>query len=436
MKIRSRLLLQNLNILLCTVLVTTCASLLFGFFYLEAVKAPMKGGRIETEFFLMENGSLLHASEDLTAIQVKEILMDMAMNKAVYELKGQSYTADIEEFYAPSGDNYQLVTLTPLINMDRFYQVLIVFVICAFLVAFGIVSLVTQQRNNQMIIQPIVKLRQDAERLSAGELDISIADEGEGEVRELCEAIELLRIKLKESVYYKEKYDDNRKFLVSSISHDLKTPVTAVRGYLEGILDGIADTPERREKYLSAALFKTELITAMIEDLLLYSKLDLGQVPFDFETVDLGGYLADSAEDMRFAFEAEGKTLTFDNQLDGTVFARIDPVRFRRVVQNIVDNARKHTAENTGRLDMILRGGKNQVVLDFRDNGHGIPKEDLPRIFNRFYRADTARKIEGSSGLGLAIAKQMVEGMDGRIWAVSEVGKGTSILISLKRVEA
>ena len=436
MKIRSRLLLQNLNILLCTVLVTTCASLLFGFFYLEAVKAPMKGGRIETEFFLMENGSLLHASEDLTAIQVKEILMDMAMNKAVYELKGQSYTADIEEFYAPSGDSYQLVTLTPLINMDRFYQVLIVFVICAFLVAFGIVSLVTQQRNNQMIIQPIVKLRQDAERLSAGELDISIADEGEGEVRELCEAIELLRIKLKESVYYKEKYDDNRKFLVSSISHDLKTPVTAVRGYLEGILDGIADTPERREKYLSAALSKTELITAMIEDLLLYSKLDLGQVPFDFETVDLGGYLADSAEDMRFAFEAEGKTLTFDNQLDGTVFARIDPVRFRRVVQNIVDNARKHTAENTGRLDMILRGGKNQVVLDFRDNGHGIPKEDLARIFNRFYRADTARKIEGSSGLGLAIAKQMVEGMDGRIWAVSEVGKGTSILISLKRVEA
>lgn len=436
MKIRSRLLLQNLNILLCTVLVTTCASLLFGFFYLEAVKAPMKGGRIETEFFLMENGSLLYATENLTAIQVKEILMDMAMNKAVYELKGHSYTADIEEFYAPSGDSYQLVTLTPLINMDRFYQVLIVFVICAFLVTFGIVSLVTQQRNNQMIIQPIVQLRQDAERLSAGELDISIADEGEGEVRELCEAIELLRIKLKESVYYKEKYDDNRKFLVSSISHDLKTPVTAVRGYLEGILDGIADTPERRDKYLQAALSKTELITAMIEDLLLYSKLDLGQVPFDFETVNLGGYLADSAEDMRFAFEAEGKCLAFDNQLDGTVFVRIDPARFRRVVQNIVDNARKHTAENIGRLDMILRGGKNQVVLDFRDNGHGIPKEDLPRIFDRFYRADTARKIEGSSGLGLAIAKQMVEGMDGRIWAVSEVGKGTSILISLKRVEA
>lgn len=436
MKIRSRLLLQNLNILLCTVLVTTCASLLFGFFYLEAVKVPLKGGRIETEFFLMENGNLLHATRDLTTIQVKEILMDMEMNKAVYKLKGQSYTADVEDFRSPDGGSYQLVTLTPLINMDRFYQVLIVFVICAFLVAFGIVSLATQRRNNQMIVQPIVQLRQDAERLSGGDLDISIADEGEGEVRELCEAIEILRIKLKESVYYKEKYDDNRKFLVSSISHDLKTPVTAVRGYLEGILDGVADTPERRDKYLQAALSKTELITAMIEDLLLYSKLDLGQVPFDFEIIDLGGYLADSVEDMRFAFEAEGKTLTFENQLAGRTLVRIDPSRFRRVVQNIVDNARKHTAQHTGRLDIILRGRGNQVILDFRDNGHGIAKEELPRIFDRFYRADAARRIEGSSGLGLAIAKQMVEGMDGRIWAVSEVGEGTGILISLKRVEA
>lgn len=436
MKIRSRLLLQNLSILLCTVLVTTCASLLFGFFYLEAVKVPMEGGRIKAEFFLMENGNLLHASENLTNLQVKDILMDMEMNKAVYDIKGRSYTAEVEEFRSASGDSYQLITLTPLVNMDQFYQVLIAFIICAFLVTFCIASLVVQRHNKRMIIQPIVRLRQDAERLSTGELDISIADEGEGEVRELCEAVELLRIKLKESVYYKEKYDDNRKFLVSSISHDLKTPVTAVRGYLEGILDGIADTPGKREKYLRAALAKTELITAMIEDLLLYSKLDLGQVPFDFETVELGGYLADSADDMRFAFEEEGKRLTFDNQLDGAVYVRIDPARFKRVVQNIVDNARKHTQPNTGRLDMILRGGKGQVVLDFRDNGHGIAKEELPRIFDRFYRADAARKAEGSSGLGLAIAKQMVEGMDGRIWAVSEPGEGTSILISLKRVEA
>ncbi len=435
MKIQSRLLAQNLNILLCTVFITTCVSLLFGYLYLEAVKVPIKGGRIETEFILLKNNELLYATKDLSNLQVKDILMDMEMNKAVYQIKGANYTADTEEFRTNAGDGYQLITLTPLVNMDRFYQVLIAFIICAFLVTFIIASLVAQRQNKKTIIQPIVRLRQEAERLSGGELNIEIADEGEGEVRELCQAVELLRLKLKESVYYKEKYDDNRKFLVSSISHDLKTPVTAVRGYLEGILDGVADTPEKREKYLRAALSKTTLISSMIADLLLYSKLDLGQIPFDFEMVELGGYLADSVEDMRFSFETEGKKIALENRMGNQVFVRIDPARFRRVVQNIIDNARKHTQAGTGALDIVLRGDRRQVVLEFRDNGHGIAKEDLPRIFDRFYRADAARRIEGSSGLGLAIAKQMVEGMGGRIWAVSEVGKGTSILISWKRVD-
>lgn len=435
MKIRTRLLTQNLNILLCTVFITTCASLLFGYFYLEAVKVPIKGGRIETEFILLQDGELLYATKDLTALQVKDILMDMEMNKAVYQIKGSNYTANTEEFRTNDGDSYQLITLTPLVNMDQFYQVLIAFIICAFLVTFVIASMVVQRQNKKTIIQPIVRLRQEAERLSGGELNIEIADEGEGEVRELCQAVELLRLKLKESVYYKEKYDDNRKFLVSSISHDLKTPVTAVRGYIEGILDGVADTPEKRGKYLRAALSKTTLMSSMIEDLLLYSKLDLGQIPFDFETVELSGYLADSVEDLRFAFEAEGKKLALENKTGGQVFVRIDPARFRRVVQNITDNARKHTQPDTGTLGIVLRSDRGQVILEFRDNGHGIAKEDLPRIFDRFYRADAARRIEGSSGLGLAIAKQMVEGMGGRIWAVSEIGKGTSILISWKKVE-
>ena len=434
MKIRERLLLQNLSILLCTVFVTTCASLLFGYFYLEAVKAPIAGGQIETEFILLENGDLLHAAEGLSDMQVKGILMDMQMGKAVYQINDSNYTAEVEEFQTVHGDTYQLITLTPLVNMDQFYQVMVAFIICAFLITFAIASLAMQRQNNRLIVQPIVRLRQDAEALSAGELDIPIADEGEGEVRQLCEAVELLRIKLKESVYYKEKYDDNRKFLVSSISHDLKTPVTAVRGYLEGILDGIADTPEKRDRYLQAALAKTDLITAMIADLLLYSKLDLGQVPFAFETVDLGGYLADAVEDMRFAFEAEEKRIAFENQVEGSVMVRLDPARFHRVVQNIADNARKHTEAGVGALEICLRQEKNRVVIEFCDNGHGIAKEELPHIFDRFYRADAARKIEGSSGLGLAIAKQLVEGMDGRIWAVSQLGKGTSILISLKRV--
>ena len=110
----------------------------------------------------------------------------------------------------------------------------------------------------------------------------------------------------------------------------------------------------------------------------------------------------------------------------------LDMNRFGRVIQNILDNAKKNIAHGSGRVDVTLRRKLHNVILEIHDNGVGIKEEELPHIFDRFYRADSARKIRGSSGLGLAIAKQIVEGLDGRIWATSVYGKGTSILISLK----
>ena len=201
------------------------------------------------------------------------------------------------------------------------------------------------------------------------------------------------------------------------------------------MLDGVADTPEKQRMYLQKAVDKTVLIGTMIEDLLLYSKLDLNQLPFDMERVNIRQYIAFSVEDNAFAFEREKKKLSLSNELDGEVFVSVDPKRFRRVVQNILDNARKHILEETGVVTVRLRQTSSSVIIEFADNGEGIRKEDLPHIFDRFYRADSARKIEGSSGLGLAIAKQIVNGMDGRIWATSEFGEGSSIMISLRKVK-
>lgn len=173
----------------------------------------------------------------------------------------------------------------------------------------------------------------------------------------------------------------------------------------------------------------------MIEDLLLYSKLDLNQIPFKKEKVDITKHIESCVDDNLAEFERENKKIIFENQLPDLPFVIIDSAKFERVFQNIMDNAKKNIEKQFGQLTITLRETNASVIIDFKDNGKGISKEDLPYVFERFYRADSARTVEGSSGLGLAIAKQIVEGLGGRIWAVSEVDKGTSIIISLKKVK-
>jgi signal transduction histidine kinase len=142
-----------------------------------------------------------------------------------------------------------------------------------------------------MIVSPLHNLQKAAAEISQGNLDHPIAEEGDKEIQALCRDLETMRLKLKDSVYTQLKYEDNRKMLVSSISHDLKTPVTTIKGYIEGILDGVANTPEKTARYLNTAYLKAGQIDQMIDDLLLYAKLDLNQLPFNFERIDISLYL-------------------------------------------------------------------------------------------------------------------------------------------------
>lgn len=431
MNLKRRLFSQNMLVLLCTVVITSCISLAFGYFYTQANKIPTGSGAAHTDIIVLRGAELLYSTGGLSPARAQEIVMYHEMGQKTCEYNNMQYSLDVEEF-SKQGD-YRIIKLSPILNTSEFYQFMIGFVVVVFFITFLAASLVSQRYNLENIVRPIVNLKRQTELLSEGELDTAVPDEGEGEVRELCRSVEQLRLKLKESIYYQEKYDDNRKFLVSSISHDLRTPVTAIRGYVEGVLDGVADTAGKRERYLRAALDKTALMSSMIDDLLLYSKLDLNQLPFDMEKVDIAAYMEDCVADNRLAFEREDKTVSLQNGLDRPVQVIMDSARMRRVVQNILDNARRHIEPGMGAVTAELREVGATVIVECRDNGSGIPQKDLPHVFDRFYRADNARKAEGSSGLGLAIAKQMVEGMGGRIWATSEPGRGTSIMVSLRK---
>ncbi|AOZ90811.1 sensor histidine kinase [Paenibacillus crassostreae] len=300
-----------------------------------------------------------------------------------------------------------------------------------FLLVYIAMSAYISRKITKGIIQPIERLKEAAIQISEGELNSFIPEEGNGELLELCKALEQMRIKLKESIDLQQKYDKNRSFLVSSISHDLKTPVTSIKGYIEGILDGVANTPEKKQQYLLTAQRKANLINTMIEDLLLYSKLDLKQMPFNKQPIDFVSYITDGIQENMELLKSNRVRMETEFNINNNSMVYLDSDRFMRVVQNIIDNALHYHERQDPVITIMLRETYSTIILEIKDNGKGMKEGEINRIFDRFYRSDEARTVDTGSGLGLAIAKQIVEAHDGNIWAKSQEGVGTSILISL-----
>ncbi|WP_240762603.1 sensor histidine kinase [Paenibacillus thalictri] len=385
---------------------------------------------------ILKNREILYSAKKVSEIDIDKSLMltGSGPNLDTLELDGRTYMYARADYNLHSGDKGVLLLLAPVRLKTGFYMFLGVFTLCFFIASFLLMNFWVSYRFSRGIIAPVSRLKDAAVKISEGDLNRGIAVEGEGEVRELSRTLELMRIKLKESVYLQQKYDENRKFLVSSISHDLKTPVTSVKGYIEGIIDGVAKTPEKMAEYLETARSKAILVNAMIDDLLLYSRLDMHQIPYHFEKTNILQYFEDCVADHRYECEKLNIQLTLVSELQDNVFVSIDRERVKRVIQNILDNAMKYMEKSDGRIEIVLRETRSSAVIEIKDNGKGIPEHDLPHIFERFYRADASRRSAEGSGLGLAIAKQIVEDHEGNIWVRSGLGEGTRMMISLKKL--
>ncbi|OXM83726.1 sensor histidine kinase [Paenibacillus rigui] len=300
---------------------------------------------------------------------------------------------------------------------------------------------------SRAIVKPLQSLRQSAELIKAGELDSAAlpllrSDAAMGETRpdeigQLAQSFEEMRRKLKQSVELQLQYEENRKELVSNISHDLKTPMTSIIGYVEGIQDGVAATPDKMDTYLKTIHSKAKQMDRLIDELFLFSKLDLNKVPFVFEPLDIGVFLQQTAEELRFDLEQKGIRLDKPEAGKPPVLVFADRDQLKRLIGNMVDNSLKHMDKREPRIAIGwgMKGPNgDEVVVCMEDNGAGIAAEALPYVFDRFYRADASRSGQsGGSGLGLAIAKQIIERHGGRIWAESEPGKGTRMFFTLRK---
>lgn len=285
------------------------------------------------------------------------------------------------------------------------------------------------------VVKPLDLLRNSADHIKEGNLQFSLDLHSKDEIGQLNEAFENMRKRLHESVQLRLQDEENRKELISNISHDLRTPITNIKGYIEGIRDGVADTPEKMDKYVNIIYSKTADLDKLVDELILYSKLDLKQVPFAFEPVDIVGFLDDCIDELRYVLEESDISLQWGERPSQGIEVLADLEKLKRTVLNIIGNAQNFMDKPHKIIRVSVHTSAEWVTIEIRDNGAGIPPEAVPHIFERFYRAESSRNSStGGSGLGLAIASQIIEGHGGSIRVQSELGTGTSLFFTLRRI--
>ncbi len=284
------------------------------------------------------------------------------------------------------------------------------------------------------IFSPLINLGEAVRQITEGNLDFALEFDAYDEIGELSRNFEEMRIRLRQNEEQKLLADKNNKELISNISHDLKTPITAIKGYVEGIMDGVASSPEKIDKYIRTIYNKANDMDKLIDELTFYSKIDTNGIPYNYKVISVVDFFTDCAKEVGLDMESMNIDFYFNNNVDMDTFIVADVEQMKRVVNNIISNSVKYMDKNDPKIGISLLDEGDFVRIDINDNGIGISSKDLPYIFDRFYRTDFSRNSsKGGSGIGLSIVRKIVEDHGGRIWAKSELGSGTDIIIMLKK---
>ena len=283
---------------------------------------------------------------------------------------------------------------------------------------------------------PLEKLQRAARNIKEGNLDFEIKAESNDEIGQLCQDFEEMRLRLKAQAEEKVAFDRENKELISNIAHDLKTPITAVKGYAEGLMDGVADTPEKRDKYIRTIYNKANEMDTLINELTLYAKIDTNRIPYNFAKINVGEYFNDCIEEIGLDLESKNIGLAYFNYTDGSTQIIADPEQLRRVIHNIIGNSIKYLDKQRGLINIRIKDVGDFIQVEIEDNGRGIAAADLPYIFDRFYRADASRNsATGGSGIGLSIVKKIIEDHGGKIWATSKESIGTVMYFVIRKYQ-
>ena len=271
------------------------------------------------------------------------------------------------------------------------------------------------------VTHPLIQMSEATKRISKGDFSVSLPKVGKDEIGELAESIKVLASDL-------ELLKNERNEFLASISHELRTPLTYIKGYAD-IARRRETNGEDRDKYLGIIFEETGKLSKLVKELFNLAKMDENTFSIEKEEVHLLPYFQAIIEKVTPALKENQKDLVLDCSAELNLF--LDPIRFEQVILNLIDNARKYSEPNT-KILVEVRNISGKIHIKIQDEGKGIPDEDLPRIFERFYRVDKSRtRALGGTGLGLAIVKQLVEAHGGTIKVTSNPNIGTAFEIIL-----
>ena len=313
-------------------------------------------------------------------------------------------------------------------------RVFLIGMLIALILVMAITGILLTNWIRRSVLHPVDELNKAMKQIRDGNLEYMLPVNQKGEIGELYQNYEDMRLRLKESADEKLENDKHDRELVSNIAHDLKTPITSIKGYAEGLIDGVANTPEKQEKYLRTILNKANDMNRLINELTLYAKIDNNKIPYNFQRINVKDYFGDCVEEIGMDMESRGIQLNYFNLVSPDTLIIADPEQLKRVINNIISNSVKYMDKPKGRIDIRILDEQDSVRVEIEDNGKGIAQRDLPNIFDRFYRTDSSRNsAQGGSGIGLSIVKKIIEDHGGYIWATSHEGEGTCMHFVLRK---
>lgn len=289
-------------------------------------------------------------------------------------------------------------------------------------------SLMLTRWIHKGVFLPVNELNTAMKNISGGNLEFMLHTDSKGEIGDLYRNYEDMRLRLKETTDEKFEHEKQNRELISNISHDLKTPITAIKGYVEGIMDGVADTPEKIDKYVKTIYNKANDMDRLINELTIYSGIDSNRIPYHFHRLNVADYFGDCIEEVGLDLESKNIELNYSNLVSPDTIIIADPEQLKRVINNVISNSIKYLDKKKGIIDIRILDEVDSIRAEIEDNGKGIAAKDLSSIFERFYRTDASRNSsKGGSGIGLSIVKKIIEDHGGYIWATSKEGEGTCL---------
>lgn len=307
-----------------------------------------------------------------------------------------------------------------MMHQKAFYLLVAGDVVACILVWILVSQLFTRWLTRK-IMKPLDELGKGARRIRENDLSQRINYRGDAEFEEICDAFNAMQVHLREEQETNRKYEKARTEMIAGISHDLRTPLTAIRGSIKGILDGVVQEESSQKKFLETAYRRTGDMDALLNQLFYLSKLETGNMPLHRKEMDLSGWLTEYMKGKEQTLE--GDEVAFRQSIPETsVMLSLDPEALQRILDNLIENSRKYSEASPLQMDISLCQRGDQVEIILADNGKGVPEEKLPRIFDEFFRGDESRNRREGSGLGLYIVRNLMEAMDGKVWAENNSG--------------